>query len=131
MAQEVDTTLLRHFHMPYSLVRKNITDYFTLQLSFNGTEHTFSLELMRCNYEENKNQTRRYWASNPGKLLYEKRNELILEGCYTDAIDKSILKVIDAKECLHGEYCNALNVNITVRPFFGDSNCETVLDQLY
>ena len=25
------------------MVRENITDYFTLQLSFNGTEHTFSM----------------------------------------------------------------------------------------
>ena len=28
-------------------------------------------------------------------LLYEKRNELIREGRYTDAIDKLILKIID------------------------------------
>ena len=33
------------------------------------------------------------------KLLYEKRNELIREGRYTDAIDELILKIIDAKEC--------------------------------
>jgi hypothetical protein len=29
------------------------------------------------------------------KLLYEKRNELIREGRYTDAIDELILKIID------------------------------------
>ena len=33
------------------------------------------------------------------KLLYEKRNELIREGRYTDAIDELILKIIDAKGC--------------------------------
>ena len=33
------------------------------------------------------------------KLLYEKRNELIREGHYTDAIDELILKIIDAKGC--------------------------------
>lgn len=33
------------------------------------------------------------------KLLYEKCNELIREGRYTDAIDKLILKIIDAKGC--------------------------------
>ena len=33
------------------------------------------------------------------KLLYEKRNELICEGRYTDAIDELILKIIDAKGC--------------------------------
>lgn len=33
------------------------------------------------------------------KLLYEKHNELIREGRYTDAIDELILKIIDAKEC--------------------------------
>jgi hypothetical protein len=33
------------------------------------------------------------------KLLYEKRNELISEGRYTDAIDELILKIIDAKGC--------------------------------
>ena len=32
-------------------------------------------------------------------LLYEKRNELIREGRYTDAIDELILKIIDAKGC--------------------------------
>ena len=31
------------------------------------------------------------------KLLYEKRNELIRESRYTDAIDELILKIIDAK----------------------------------
>ena len=40
------------------LVRENITDYFTLQLLFNGTEHTFSIKLTRCHYEESKNQIR-------------------------------------------------------------------------
>ena len=30
------------------------------------------------------------------KLLYEKRNEPIREGRYTDAIDELILKIIDA-----------------------------------
>ena len=33
------------------------------------------------------------------KLLHEKRNELIREGRYTDAIDELILKIIDAKGC--------------------------------
>ena len=33
------------------------------------------------------------------KLLYEKRNEQIREGRYTDAIDKLILKIIDANGC--------------------------------
>lgn len=33
------------------------------------------------------------------KLLYEKHNELIREGGYTDAIDDLILKIIDAKGC--------------------------------
>ena len=33
------------------------------------------------------------------KLLYEKRNELIREGRYTDAIDELILKIIDTKGC--------------------------------
>ena len=33
------------------------------------------------------------------KLLYEKRNELIHEGRYTDAIDELILKIIGAKGC--------------------------------
>ena len=33
------------------------------------------------------------------KLLYEKSNELIREGRYTDAIDELILKTIDAKGC--------------------------------
>ena len=33
------------------------------------------------------------------KLLYAKRNELISEGRYTDAIDELILKIIDAKGC--------------------------------
>lgn len=33
------------------------------------------------------------------KLLYEKRNELIREDRYTDAIDELILKIIDAKGC--------------------------------
>ena len=41
------------------------------------------------------------------KLLYEKRNELIREGRYTDAIDELILKIIDAKECWYGEHCKA------------------------
>ena len=31
------------------------------------------------------------------KLLYEKRNELIRDGRYTDAIDELILKIIDEK----------------------------------
>ena len=33
------------------------------------------------------------------KLLYEKPNELIREGRYTDAIDELILKIIDTKGC--------------------------------
>ena len=33
------------------------------------------------------------------KLLYEKRNDLIREGRFTDAIDELILKIIDAKGC--------------------------------
>ena len=33
------------------------------------------------------------------KLLYEKHNELIRKGRYTDAIDELILKIIDAKGC--------------------------------
>ena len=33
------------------------------------------------------------------KLLYEKRNELICDGRYTDAIDDLIIKIIDAKGC--------------------------------
>ena len=33
------------------------------------------------------------------KLLYKKRNELIRESRYTDAIDELILKIIDAKGC--------------------------------
>ena len=41
------------------------------------------------------------------KLLYEKHNELIREGRYTDAIDELILKIIDAKGCWYGEYCKA------------------------
>jgi hypothetical protein len=30
-------------NLPIPVQKKNITDYFTLQLSFNGTEHTFSI----------------------------------------------------------------------------------------
>ena len=31
------------------------------------------------------------------KLLYEKRNELIREGRYTDAIDELLIKLLDKK----------------------------------
>ena len=41
------------------------------------------------------------------KLLYEKRNELIREGHYTDAIDELILKIIDAKGCEYDRDCKA------------------------
>ena len=34
-----------------------------------------------------------------GRQAHEKRNELIREGRYTDAIDELILKIIDAKGC--------------------------------
>ena len=81
------------------MVRENITDYFTLQLSFNGAEHTFSINFWGAIMKKTKikldDMERRILV----KLLYEKRNELIREGRYTDAIDELILKIIDAKGC--------------------------------
>ena len=81
------------------MVRENIADYFTLQLSFNGTEHTFSINFWGAIMKKIKikldDMERRILV----KLLYEKRNELIREGRYTDAIDELILKIIDAKGC--------------------------------
>ena len=35
------------------------------------------------------------------KLLYEKRNELIREGHYTDAIDELIIKIIDTSRYVY------------------------------
>ena len=81
------------------MVREKITDYFTLQQSFNGTEHTFSINFCGAIMKKIKfildDMERRILV----KLLYEKRNELIREGRYTDAIDELILKIIDAKGC--------------------------------
>ena len=36
------------------------------------------------------------------KLLYEKRNELIREGRYTDAIDELLIKLQKARRRRHG-----------------------------
>ena len=33
------------------------------------------------------------------KLLYEKHNELLQEGRYTDAIDELLIKLLDKKGC--------------------------------
>ena len=48
------------------------------------------------------------------KLLYKKRNELIREGRYTDAIDELILKIIDANQLFAVLHCNAARIG------FGD-----------
>ena len=53
------------------VVRENITDYFTLQLSFNGTEHTFSINFWGAIMKKTKikldDMERRILV----KLLYE------------------------------------------------------------
>ena len=44
------------------------------------------------------------------KLLYEKRNELIHEGRYTDAIDELILKIIDANQAVFQQHKNSNDI---------------------
>ena len=66
------------------------------------------------------------------KLLYVKRNELIREGRYTDAIDELILRSLTQRSANMENIAKRLNAYRTAHPFNpGDSDCDTVLDQLY